>query len=85
MLEFQKGFYFDRFPNKPWFLHVCSTSRLKKTVGKGETAHNEQFLPFPTVFSTRLEDFVPFSSNLKWLSANSFSLKEFKICRLEKV
>ena len=37
-------------PNKPWFLHVCRTSLLKKTVGKREIAHNEQFLFFPQCF-----------------------------------
>ena len=44
------------------------------TVGKGQIAHNKQFLLFPTVFSTCLEKFLPFSSNLR-LSANSFSYK----------
>ena len=34
---------------------------FENTVGKGEIAHNEQFLLFPTVFSTRLESFLPFS------------------------
>ena len=37
------------FPNKPWFLRVCRTS-LENTVGKGEIAHNEQFLLFPQCF-----------------------------------
>ena len=37
---------------------------------------------FSTVFSTRLDNFQPFSSNLKLLSANSLSLEESKICRL---
>ena len=41
--------------------------------------------PFPTVFSTRLDNFLPFSSNLKLSSANSFSLEESKICRLVMV
>ena len=36
---------------------------FENTVGKGEIAHNEQFLLFP-VFSTRLENFLSFSSNL---------------------
>ena len=34
--------------------------------------------------STRLENFLPFSSNLKLQSANSFSLEESKICCLGK-
>ena len=35
------------FPDKPWFLRVCSTSFLENTVGKGKIVHNEQFLLFP--------------------------------------
>ena len=37
------------FPNKPWILGVCSTS-LENAVGKGEVAHNEQFLLFQQYF-----------------------------------
>ena len=51
---------------------------FENTVGKGEIARNEQFLLFP-VFSTRLVNFLPFLSNLKLSSANSFSLEESKI------
>ena len=36
------------------------------------------------MFSTRLENFLPFSSSLNLSSANSFSLEESKICRLGK-
>ena len=38
--------------------------------------------PFPTVLSTRLETFLPFSSNLKLLSANSLHSEKPKICHL---
>ena len=38
-------------------------------VGKGEIAHNE-IAPFPTVFSTLLENFPAFPSNLELSSAN---------------
>ena len=62
---------FEPLENKPF----------ENTVGKGEIAHNEQFLLFP-VFSTCLGNFLSFSSNLKLSSANSFSLEESKICRL---
>ena len=62
------------FPNKPWFSRVCSTSLLKILC----------ISPFPTVFSTLLENFIPFLSNLKLLSANSLSLEESKSCRLGK-
>ena len=63
---------FDAPGNKPF----------ENTVGKGEIARNEQFLLFPTVFSTPLDNFLPFSSNLKLSSANYFSLEESKICHL---
>ena len=53
-------------------------------MGKGEIARHEQFLLFPTVFSMCLESFLPFSTNLKLSSANSFSLEASKICRLGK-
>ena len=48
---------------------------FENTAGKGEIARNEQFLLFP-VFSTLLENFLPFSSNLKLSPANSFCLEE---------
>ena len=54
---------------------------FENAVGKGEIARNEQFLLF-AMFSTSLDNFFPFLSNLKLLSANSFSLEESKICRL---
>ena len=59
------------FPNKPWFLRVCSTSLLSNS-------------PFPTVFSTCLENFQLLSSNLKFSSAKSLKLEGSKICRLGK-
>ena len=49
---------------------------FENTEGKGEIA------PFPTMFSTRLDNLLPFSSNLKLSSANPFTLEESKICRL---
>ena len=54
---------------------------FEHTVGKGEIARNEQFLLFP-VYSICLDNFLPFSSNVRLSSANSFSLEESKICRL---
>ena len=62
----------NHFPNKPWFLCVCGTSLLK-TVGIEEIVRNKQFLLFQ-VSPTHFENFLPFSSNLKLSSANSFSL-----------
>ena len=76
--------HFNPFPNKPGFLRICSTGHLK-TLREKEKLFKRAISPFPTVFSTHLENFLPFSSNLKLLSANSFSLEEFKICHLGKV
>ena len=62
-------------------LQILKTQGL---FGKGLKALWEKkkgaIFPFPTVFSTCLENFLPFSSK----SANSFSLEESKTCRLGK-
>ena len=71
------------FQTSPDF--YLSAVQVLKTLRKREIAHNEQFLFFPKVFSTLLENFLTFLSNLKMSSADSFSLEEPKICRLEKV
>ena len=52
---------------------------FENTEGKVEIARNEQFLLFPTVFTTRLENFLLFSSNLKLSSADCFNLDLSKI------
>ena len=44
---------FNAFPNKPWVLRVFRTSLLKR-LRKGKIS------PFPTVFSTYLENCLPF-------------------------
>ena len=81
---FQPGHKVNPFPNKPWFLCVCSTSLLKTLGEKEKLLVTSNFsLLFP-VFSFHSKNFLPFSSNLKVLSANSFSLEESKICHLEK-
>ena len=56
-----------------------------KHSGKRRNCSKRAISPSPTVFSTRLNSFLPFSSNLKLSSANSFSLEESKICRLVMV
>ena len=43
---------------------------VENTVGKGEIAHNEQFLLFPESFSTLLENILLLLSNLKLSSAD---------------
>ena len=73
----------NSFPNKPWLLRVCSTCLLK-TLWEKDNLLVRAIYPFPTVFSIRLDNFLPWSSSLKISSANSFSLDESKICRLGK-
>ena len=53
-------------------------------MGKGEMARKREISPLPIVFSTKLENCLPFLSNLKSLSANAFSFEESKICCLGK-
>ena len=70
------------FPKKLWFLRVCSTSLLKTLLGKEKLLVTSNFSFSNSVFC--LKSFLPFSSNLKLSSANSFSLEESKICHLGK-
>ena len=55
----------------------CNRS-LEHNVGKGKTARNDKFLLLPKRFLPFWRT-LPFSSNLKLTSANSFSLEESKI------
>ena len=41
---------FNPFPNKPWFFMCLQYKSFENTEGKGEIAHNEQFLLFPQCF-----------------------------------
>ena len=72
------------FLNKPLFLCVCSTHLFKTLWEKEKLLVTSKFSFSHTVFFTLLENFLPYSSNLRLLSANSVSLKESKICRLGK-
>ena len=72
-------------PHSYHLIFMCLQFKsFENTEGKGEIARNEQFLLFPTLFYSILENFLPFPSRLKLLSANSFSLEESKVCLLEK-
>ena len=71
------------FPKQALVFLCLHYKSFENTVGKGETKHDKQFLLFP-LFSTNFENFLPSLSNLKLLSANSFSLEESKICHLGK-
>ena len=53
-------------------------------MGKEEIARNEQFLLVPHMFSSGIENSLPYLSNLILSSANSFSLRWSKICHLGK-
>ena len=81
----QLNFDLKPFPIEALFSQVCWTNLLK-TLVKGEITRNEQFLPFLHFFSNPFffGNFLPFLSNSKLSSANSFSLEESKICRLKK-
>ena len=71
---------------KPFSVQALVFTCLQyKTLGIGEIACNEQFLLFSQCFSTCLASSLLFSTNLKLLFANSFSLEDCKICPLEKV
>ena len=78
LLHFQisENFCLNPFPNKH--------RSFENTVGKGEIARNEQFLLFP-VFSTCLESFLPFSSNLKLSSATLLVWTSLKFVVWERV
>ena len=79
-LSFWKGFSseINPFPNKPWVFFTC---QWYKHCGKRRNCSLRAISPFPTLFSTCLENFLPFSSNLKLLSADSFRVEGSKICR----
>ena len=74
---------FNPFPKQDLVFLCMQNPSFENTMGKGEIAHNEQFLLIPWSFSTHLMSFLPFSSNLK-LFANTLSLEEYKSCCLEK-
>ena len=73
------------FPNKPWFLCVCSTSLLKTLCGKEKLLVMSDFSFSLSVLCVPIwVTFCHFHYNLKLSSANSFSLEESKTCRLGK-
>ena len=51
MLNSETLFFFNPFPNKPWFLHVCSTS-LSKHCGKRRMLIMSNFSSSHNVFYT---------------------------------
>ena len=72
------------FPNKPWILHVCSTSLSETLWEKEKLLLLQSIFPFHSVFSTLLANILPLLSNLILLPANSFSLEDSKKFSLGK-
>ena len=64
--------------------YVSAVQVLWKHCGKRRSCSLWAICPFPTVLSTRLDNFLPLSSNLELSSANCFSLEGSKICHLGK-
>ena len=64
---------------------MLDLSKLK-AFADNRLTHSHTMIPFDAPGKqaswTHLDNFLPFSSNLKLLSANFFSLEESKICRL---
>ena len=67
------------FPKQALVFTCLQYKSFENTVGIGEIARYEQFLLFPQCFLPIWITFFTFSSNLKLLSAKSFSLEESKI------
>ena len=82
---FSKAFLFrvvQPFPKQALVFTCLQYMSSENTVVKGEIAIS----PFPTMFSTLLENFLPLSSSLKLLFANSvWKSPKFVICERVKV
>ena len=73
-LSMMRSFSLNPFQNKPLFLCVCSTSLLK-TPWEEEKLVVRSIFSFPHNIFYLSRELLPFSSNLKLISANSVSLK----------
>ena len=71
-----------RYVNFRIILTLSQTIVFWKHRGKRRPCSLRTIFPFSTVFPIRFENFLPFSSNSKLSSANSFNLEESEICRL---
>ena len=74
---------FNPFPNKPWFLRVCSRSLLKTLWEKEKLLEASNFYFSHSVFYP-FKELSAISSNLKLSSASSLSLESSKFGRLGK-
>ena len=83
VIIFYQNSFSVNFPSQTFFACLQFQS-FENTEGKGEIACDKQFLLFP-VFSTLLDNFLPFSPNSKLSSANSFSSgMSYILCHLGK-
>ena len=73
------------FPNKPWFSRVYSTSLWKILWGKGEIAHNEQFLLFPQCFLSIWRTFCHFHQTKNCRLQSLSVWKSLKVVVWERV
>ena len=67
----------NHFPNKSWFIRVCSTSLLKTLWEKEKLLVTSNF-PFSHHVFYPFEDFTSIFFKFELSSANSFSLEESK-------
>ena len=65
-------------------LYGSAIQTFWKHRGKRRNCSLRAISPFPSVFSIRLKNFLPISSNLKLSSTNSFNLEESKIYHMGK-
>ena len=65
--------------------HVSAVEVFWKRCGKRRNCSEWAISYFPTLFSIHYENFLQVSSNMKLLSANSFSLDGLKFIVLERV
>ena len=83
------------FPNKPWFLRVCSSS-LFKTLWEKEKLLITAISPFPTVFSTHvyplfplcflpIVPFVPICTHFVHICRTFYHCNHIRDCRLQTV
>ena len=72
------------FPNKPWISCVCSQVCWKHC-GKRRNCSSRAISPFLTVFSTYLENFLPFSSNFYLRLQRLSVLRSLKFIIWERV
>ena len=67
------------------YFYMSKVQVYRKHCGKMRNCSSRAISPFPSVFSTNKEKFLPSSSNLELSSANSLSWEASKIYRLGKV